>query len=178
MKLIFVGAQSTGKSTVLRHYKELGYDVITEVVRGLAKHGVNVNEMGDDVGQESIFNTYYELLSQQDNYISDRGLIDVVAYTTYLYEHGKVAKRTLSEQYKQLKKFNECFDDILYVYFPIEFDVVDDGFRSIDENFRYEIDQNIFTTLLDCGVPYIKVSGSVEDRIKIIDMVLSVEAMG
>lgn len=177
MKLIFVGAQSTGKSTVLQHYKELGYNVITEVVRNLAQQGINVNEMGDDAGQETIFDTYYELLSQQDDYISDRGLIDVIAYTTYLYEHNKVTKRTLSEQYKQLKTFNENFDDILYVYFPIEFGVVDDGFRSTDEDFRYEIDQNIFTTLLDCEVPYIKVSGSVEERIKIIDMALQVEAM-
>ncbi len=169
MKIIYVGAQSTGKSTILKHYESLGHiPVITEVVRKLTKQGVKINEQGDNKGQELIFDTYYDLLSQ-DNYMSDRGLVDVLAYTKYLYKRGKISERTINEQKHCLKIFNQSHDDILYVYFPIEFEVVDDGVRSLDEGFRHEIDQNIQNILTDNNIPYLKVSGSVEERIKIID---------
>ena len=41
-RIIFTGAQGTGKTTVLNHYKENGKNVITEVVRRLAKKGVKI----------------------------------------------------------------------------------------------------------------------------------------
>ena len=61
-RIHFVGAQGTGKTTILNHYKEQGYNVITEIVRNLAKEGVNINEMGDVDGQKKIFSSYQKLL--------------------------------------------------------------------------------------------------------------------
>ena len=54
-------------------------------------------------------------------------MIDVTAYTIYLSKHGKVSKEFAEKQLKQLTKFREANPDITYCYFPIEFDVVDDG---------------------------------------------------
>lgn len=174
MKIIYTGAQSTGKSTILRHYKDLGYPVITEVVRNLSKQGIKVNEQGDTSGQELIFDTYYDILSRSKNYISDRGLTDVLAYTKYLYDRDRVSQRTLNEQLHSLKIFNQAHSDILYIYFPIEFPVVDDGFRSKDENFREEIDKNILDILINNNIPYLKISGSVEERIKLMNNAMTV----
>ena len=61
-KLILTGAHGTGKSTILNHYKDLGYNVITEVVRTLAKDGVKINEMGDEAGQKTIFKEYQKFM--------------------------------------------------------------------------------------------------------------------
>ena len=64
-RLILTGAHGVGKSTILNHYKDLGYNCITEVVRNLAKTGVNINEMGDEVGQKTIFKEYQKLLKSK-----------------------------------------------------------------------------------------------------------------
>jgi len=61
-----------------------------------------------------------------------------------------------------------------YIYFPIEFDSVDDGVRSVDEEWRKDID-NLFQDVLE-GVrqPYLTVTGSpmqrVEQILKFIDV--------
>ena len=54
-RLIFTGAQGTGKTTILNHFKNEGYNVITEVVRNLSKEGVKINEMGDESSQARIY---------------------------------------------------------------------------------------------------------------------------
>ena len=167
-RIIFTGAQCTGKTAILNFYKEAGYNVITEVVRNLAKKGVKINEDGDEKGQTKIFNEYKKLLGVFDvnGYISDRGLIDVTAYTMYLRDHGKISSNLADKQIKQLMKFREQNPDITYCYFPIEFDIVDDGVRSLDEQFRADVDRNIKWLLENCGINYIVVKGTIEERIK------------
>ena len=53
-----------------------------------------------------------------------------------------------------------------YIYFPIEFDSVDDGVRSVNEEWRVSID-NEFKVLLE-GVrkPYLTVTGSPLQRVE------------
>lgn len=173
MKIILTGAQGTGKTTILNHYKEEGYPVITEVVRNLAKQGFNINESGDKDGQNAIFNEYCKLFTDNKSFISDRGLTDVVAYTMYLCDTGRVTPKFMEEQAEKLEKFVKDNKDIVYFYFPIEFPVVNDGVRSVDEEFRSCIDINICTLLREMNIPFITVSGSVEERAKTIDYTLS-----
>ena len=139
-RLILTGAHGVGKSTILNHYKDLGYNCITEVVRNLAKTGVNINEMGDEVGQKTIFKEYQKLLKSKKGYISDRGLSDVASYTVYLALTEKVKKTLADKQFLAVQKFHQDNPDIIVCYIPIEFPVVDDGVRSTDENFRSSVD--------------------------------------
>lgn len=166
-RIVFTGAQGTGKTTVLNRFAELNKRVITEVVRNLAAKGVKINKDGDEKGQTAIFKEYEKLLSEttMDGYFSDRGLIDVVAYTMYLYDTGKVSEKFLNKQIKALQKFREANPDIIYCYFPIEFPVVADGVRDMDEDFRSAIDANIKRLMVVCGIQPIYIRGSVEDRI-------------
>ena len=83
-KLVFTGAQGTGKTTMLNIFKDKFDVVITEVVRNLSKQGVKVNELGDYEGQKRIFDEYLKLLNNDKSFISDRCLIDVLTYTKYL----------------------------------------------------------------------------------------------
>lgn len=167
------GAQSTGKSTILNHYKDLGYRCITEIVRNLAQEGVKINEMGDNESQKTIFKEYKRLLSSKKGYISDRGLADVTGYTFSLCVNGKVDKKLADKQYMAAAKFYKENPDIIVCYFPIEFPVVDDGVRSTDETFRSEVDFMI-KNFLDCAeIPYHTITGTVEERIKQIDELLA-----
>ena len=164
MKVILTGTQSTGKSTVLYEFEKTGANVITEVVRKLSKEGVKINEMGDEEGQKKIFDTYKELLGN-GNYISDRGLTDVAAYTWHLVSEGKIHPSILWEQLEDIDEFFNDHNDVLVCYFPIEFPVVDDGVRSLDEEFRKKIDIYIKDILDSRNIKYITVTGSVENRV-------------
>ena len=111
MKILLTGAQGTGKSTILKELEKEGFKTITEVVRNLAKTGVNVNEMGDEEGQNIIFKTYQKLLNENDDYVSDRCLIDVAAYTRYSVGKGKIHPSLLWEQLEDVEDFVlDCFD--------------------------------------------------------------------
>lgn len=167
MKIILTGSQGTGKSTVLHEFEKGGFAVITEVVRKLAKDGIKINEMGDEEGQKKIFETYKELLSNE-NYMSDRGLTDVAAYTWYLVNENKIHPSILWEQLEDIEEFFNAHTDIIVCYFPIEFPVVDDGVRSVDESFRLRIDHYIKDILDTKHIPYITVTGTVEERVELI----------
>lgn len=168
MKILLTGAQGTGKSTILKELEKEGFDVITEVVRNLAKSGVKVNEMGDEEGQKTIFKTYQKLLNEKTDYVSDRCLVDVAAYTNYLVCEGKIHPSLLWEQLEDVEDFTLSNPKALVFYFPIEFPVVDDGFRSKDEEFRKKIDENIKNILNSRHIPYIEVRGTVEERLNTI----------
>lgn len=176
-RLHFVGAQGTGKTTILNHYKEQGYNVITEIVRNLAKEGVNINEMGDVDGQKTIFGAYQKLLKSKKGYISDRGLIDVTSYTfshaiSENDENGPL-KKLADKQYLTAAKFYRENPDIEICYFPIEFAVVDDGVRSTDEDFRSLIDFLIKSILDITNIKYHVITGTVDERIAKVDSILA-----
>ena len=166
-RIVFTGAQGTGKTTVLKEMEKQGYNVITEVIRSLAKQGVKINKDGDEKGQTKIFKEYEKLLKQitADGYFSDRCLVDVTAYTLYLAKEGKISKEFAEKQVKKLKKFKAENPDISYCYFPIEFEVEDDGVRDTDEDYRAEIDGFIRQLLASCGITPIIVKGTVEMRV-------------
>ena len=168
MKYILTGSQGTGKSSLLHHF-DGKMNTITEVVRNLAKdEHIPVNEQGSEYGQRRIFDTYYELFSKTEGpWISDRGLTDVLAYTCYnMKDKGEKGEKLMDELMERFVKFQETNSDVVYFYVPIEFDVVWDGFRSMDEEFRKEIDKNIKDLLDVMGVDYITLTGSVEERLE------------
>lgn len=163
-KYVFCGAHSTGKTTILNQFKDSGKEIITEVVRNLAKNGVKINREGDEKGQKKIFAEYLKLFKEKSNFVSDRGLIDVVAYTVYLSRIGKVSEKFADKQLKDLHKFVINNPDIVYFFFPIEFDIVEDGVRDNDEQFRKDIEEIIVSILASLGLKFVVVSGTVEER--------------
>ena len=179
-RLHFVGAQGTGKTTILDHFRNEGYNVITEIVRTLAKEGVNINEMGDVEGQKKIFGTYKKLLNSKKGYISDRGLADVLSYT-FTHAIAEIAggvedgplKKLADKQYLDAAKFYKTNQDIQICYFPIEFAVVDDGVRSTNEEFRSQVDFLIKSFLDTAEIPYHTITGTVEERIEQVNKILS-----
>lgn len=170
VQIIATGSQGSGKTTVLNYFKDLPDSFltpITEVARNLHKQGVKINEDGDEDGQKMIFDTYVEKLNQNIDYISDRGLTDVIAYTSYLLDTGRITNtELLNKQLDVLEQFAKTHPDIIVAYFPIEFELENDGVRSTDEKFRRSIDNKIKLLVEKYFPNHITVRGTVEERIK------------
>ena len=164
-RILFCGTQGTGKTTILNMFKERGENVITEVVRRLAKErGIKINREGNDETQKTVFGMYQQVLSENVPYISDRSLIDVYAYTCDGVNRGKISEKIMIDQYEDILNFLEENPDVYVFYFPIEFPVVADGIRSTDEEYRKEIDRLMHKALDDAMVNYWTVSGTPEER--------------
>ena len=184
-KIILTGAQGTGKTTVLNELSrvfnenDIKIPVVTEVVRELAlKKGLPINEDGCDESQNNIFDAYYEIFSDKKSYLSDRGLTDVMAYTLDGYENENVSIDCIERIDKKFREFfrkEENVKDSLYIFFPIEFQLVYDGVRSINKFYQKRIDRLIKYYLKTCGIPeenIMYISGSVPERLnQILDKV-------
>ena len=175
MRILLVGASSTGKSTILKmmgeKYKNL--KLITEVVRRLAKpEDLVINEGGRTATQKRIFDIYLREL-EQDNYVSDRCLVDVLGYSFANYAlmdlndpERSVFEQEIKRQTAEVHKWFKTHEDVKLIYFPIEFDSVDDGVRSTDESYRRSTDYFMKNTLDGLGIDYLTVHGTPEERME------------
>lgn len=172
MKYGFFGTQSVGKTTLLNALRSepdlQDFKFLTNMTRSVQAAGFKIKESGDDVTQMHIARLHAENVILYDKFITDRTIIDCLAYTIYLYRRDKVSKETLEYVRKYadflLPQYTRLF------YLPIEFDNVEDGTRSIDPTFREEIndimtDAYTFDGLTKSkNVVITKISGSVVKR--------------
>lgn len=144
IKIVLVGAQGTGKTSVMNQlpdeYKSIG---IREVIRNMTKEDptVHINTNGNEWSQNRFFFEYLYLFAKYPEYISDRGLLDVCAYTKWLAEMGNVPQVCYEKQMLILKDWLANHRDVIHVYFPICFPVVDDGYRDANEENRKNVDR-------------------------------------
>lgn len=177
VKVNFVGAQGTGKTTLLEAARKdeafKNFQFCTEIVRDLVKKkNLSINESGNAKSQKVFFDAYNKILNK-DGYISDRCILDVHAYTNYLYDcEPSNSEKELRSLYKEILRENSVLKSLnkdsfgLIIYFPIEFELVDDGIRSLNVYFQEYIDQYIVNTLNKYQLPFYTIRGSVEQRLK------------
>ena len=162
-RVALVGASSTGKTTVyeLLKGKLPKFEFINESTRSVAKYGFPINEAGTSETQLAISSFHLEALLNPGNIIFDRGYLDLLVYSRYMDEISVEAYNYIEATWNRVK--NEYTH---YIYFPIEFASVDDGVRSVNEEWRKAIDEE-FQLLLD-GVrkPYLTVTGSPLQRVE------------
>ena len=161
-RIALVGASSTGKTTVyeLLKGKLPKYEFVNESTRTVGSYGFPINEKGTDATQLAISSFHLEALLNPGNIIFDRGYLDLIVYTNYMNVDAST-KNYIEDTWNRVK--NEYTH---YIYFPIEFASVDDGVRSVNEDWREKIDKE-FQLLLD-GVrkPYLTVTGSPLQRVE------------
>jgi predicted ATPase len=190
MKIVLTGAQGTGKTSVLNAvFNDSDIDTsqitkISEVIRDLAKNDISVkyNENGTEESQKLFFDTYEDLFNKNNNYISDRGLIDVIAYTKWLLEHNKVSKEFYKSLYSRWIVFCNRAKNlgIVYLYVPIQFDAEQDGFRSTDKEYREYLDKTIYYLLEDAKVTYYIFGDSlktVEERANAVKYLMKISSL-
>jgi nicotinamide riboside kinase len=161
--IVLVGSSSTGKSTVFELLKNRlpNYQFISESTRTVAKYGFPINEDGVDKTQLAILAFHLKSLLIPGNLVLDRGLLDNLVYTENL---DNVDKKTLYYIEDTFKQVAEEYTHV--IYFPIEFLSVNDGVRSVNEEWRSAIDER-FKFYLDkyYNQRYLTVSGSPMQRV-------------
>jgi nicotinamide riboside kinase len=168
MKVSFTGAQSTGKTTLLEAIKQneefrYKYEFIDEITRRMVKKGLKINEAGGNTTQLLIMNEHIKNTLYTDA-IMDRCVIDGVVYTHWLWKEGKVKEWVFDYSLKVFNYYKDRYDYIFYL--KPEFDIVDDGMRSTNTQFRDEIVDLFDTYIKQVNVPVITLTGSVQERLE------------
>jgi len=161
-RIALVGASSTGKTTVFELLKGKlpKYEFINESTRSVKSYGFPINEFGTDATQLAISSFHLEALLKPGNILLDRGYLDLLVYTNFM-DVSDSTKNYIEDTWNRIKG-----EYTHYVYFPIEFDSVDDGVRSVNEEWRKEIDKEFKLLLNGVRKPYLTVTGSPLQRVE------------
>ena len=168
MKIAFSGVQCTGKTTLINEMKKMelvdGFEFCFESIRKLQKDGFKINEDGDDNTQIAVMLSHIHNMTVPHS-ILDRCLLDGMCYTEYSYRHNKISIKTYDICLKLFELGINQYDIIFYI--RPEFEMVDDGTRSTNKEFRDEV-QSIFEEFISKYKlnNVVLLSGSVEQRME------------
>lgn len=172
MLISFTGAQCTGKSTLLRKmfhdekYRKCTF--IKEVTRKVASKGHMINDSGDDITQLMILNEHLNNHMLTGCTVLDRCILDGLIYTHWLHKQGKVS-RWVVDYAEELHRILVTKLDVIFYTSPDGIDLVDDGQRSVDTQFRNDIIDmynNYFELKPEITEKTIVLTGDVETRYK------------
>lgn len=167
MRIGIAGAQCTGKTTLLNALRseELfrDYAICNEVTRRVASYGLPINEDGNDITQEMIMNQHIVNWFLNKSMLTDRTALDGYVYSLYLFETSKIKRPTLNYAKSVFDKLVRKYDLLFYI--PPEFELKNDGVRSINTFFRDRIVTLFNTVIRDESLPVIQLKGSVRERV-------------
>ena len=143
-RIALVGSSSTGKTTVYELLKNKlpKYEFINESTRTVRQYDFAINENGTDATQLAISSFHLEALLKPYNLVLDRCYMDLVVYTRNLTNVRMNTKAFIQNTWNRVKD-----EYTHYIYFPIEFDAVDDGVRSVNEKWRRKVDEGFVEQL-------------------------------
>lgn len=183
MIVSFSGVQSSGKTTLLKACKELysdRFEFVDEVTRLVKREfNVQINEGGTDLTQCLITNKHIENLlrpREKEGVILDRCILDGYCYTGYLNLNDKVSDWVFEYTKNVFLNTISVYDYIFYTD-PSDVELVDDGERSTDVEFRnkmIEIFEFVIETHKDNLLKdkLIRLKGTVEERMEAIKLIL------
>ncbi len=173
MVISFTGAQSTGKSTLLKAIKDDKrfdtFKFVPEVTRvAKKKYKIDINEEGDNLTQLAILNLHFDnyLKFRDQDVIMDRCILDGLVYTTYQYYNHKVTPETML-YCEYLFKLLVYKVDIIFYTEP-DIPLVNDGERSVNVEFRDKIVKLFETAIKHYRVEVVRLKGTVEERLETI----------
>lgn len=170
MKIGICGAQSVGKTTLINALRSESslkdFTICKEVTRKVKKLGLEINENGSDITQSIIMKEHIYNLFMYDNLISDRTTLDGIVYTAYLKQTGKVSEACFKDCLQIFQKSLTKYDYQFYI--QPEFEIEDDGVRSVDKAFRDDIVKLFDNYIKTYNVNVITLSGSVRERVETI----------
>jgi GTPase SAR1 family protein len=175
MKIGFCGTMSVGKTTLVNALKELpefkDYTFRTERSKYLKELGIPLNTDSTLKGQ-CVFLAERASELMQENIITDRTIIDVMAFASASKSMSSINKEAFSDFAKHL--ISE-YDYIFYID-PFGVKMEDNGVRETDLEYRDLIDFSI-RNLINSNKFRMKnfhiLSGTTEERIKQLKEVLS-----
>lgn len=159
MRVVVVGAQGTGKTTLVNG---LNLPILPEVARLAASHGFKLDGNASLSTELWIAAKQYELEESKRDWIADRSFIDLLAYILVLFpDDTELFNIVLRMAKPQIEKY----DLILYLpsgQFPIE----DDGLRTTSVEFQEQVDSQIKVILSSLDLKYQPILGTPDERIR------------
>jgi GTPase SAR1 family protein len=175
MKIGFCGTVSVGKTTLVNALKELpefaNYNFATERSKYLRDLGIPLNTDSTLKGQ---FIFLAERASElfQENIITDRTIVDVMAFTRL----AKSIPYFMGDEFIKAASYMISEYDYIFYVSPEGVEIEDNGVRTIDAKYRKEVDKEIqrLLTIYKNKIPrYHELSGTTEERIQKIKQVMS-----
>ena len=162
-KVALVGASSTGKTTVyeLLKNKLSEFEFINESTRTVAEYGFPINEKGTSKTQLAISSFHLEALLHPGDLLLDRCYMDLMVYSNFMPGIDCPSHSYIEDTWDRVKDVYTH-----YIYFPIEFKSVDDGVRSVNEEWREKIDSEFRLLLGEVDTPCLTVTGSPMQRVE------------
>ena len=168
MKIGLCGTMSVGKTTLVNALKETeqfkDYTFRTERSKYLMEQGIPLNTDSTLKGQ-TVFLAERAIELMQENIITDRTVLDVMAFTT----NAKSINHQDKEAFETYAK--ELLGDYDYIFYisPYGIPIEDNGVRETNEHYRDLIDFTINTYLKRYGhraKNVFEIKGSTEERIQ------------
>ena len=188
MIICFCGAHSTGKSTLVEFFRgKEGFVCLDSCTRST----ISDRERKID-GVSSLDDTQLRMMkgvksrmaeivemNQKDPskvYCMDRCVFDFLSYTKAFYQKGLLKKQVYEEIVEGCEGLWANID--VFFYLPIEFKIVDDGVRSLDEDLRQTVDRNVRDSLFWYPVQAVELTGTVLQRVKKVEEVVELLGRG
>jgi nicotinamide riboside kinase len=168
MRIGITGAQSTGKTTLVNALKELpqfkDYHFATERSKYLRDLGIPLNTDSTLKGQ-TVFLAERVSELMRENLLTDRTVIDVMAFTDASKSIGSLEKSLFKEY---ASNFINDYDYIFYIT-PKGVEIEDNGIRETNAEYRDLIDltiQQLLKTYSNKIKNIYTISGPVNERVK------------
>ena len=167
MKIGLCGTMSVGKTTLVNALQELDYfkdyNFRTERSKELMAQGIPLNTDSTLLGQ-TVFLAERASELMHENIITDRTVIDVIAFTRASKSINYVDKEDFTDYAKNLISY---YDYIFYVS-PEGVEIEDNGVRETDADYRKAIDEEIQLLIHKYKHKIknlVEIKGSTEERI-------------
>lgn len=174
MIVVLTGAHSCGKSTLIEFFRgKEGFECIDSVTRDtITPEERKVDNGVSEEGQRRIYQailrktTEIRIMNAENPdkiYLLDRSIFDFIAYNRAFVKRGLLDASFAESLEEGLEGISDIYD--LVFYLPIEFKIVDDGVRSLDEDLRKDVDEEILNQVLWNKVKAVKLNGPVLKRV-------------
>ena len=173
----FSGPSCSGKTTLIdainwSDYFD-SYELVESHTRALKAKGMKINEKGSDETQVSVMDIHHSNFTKFDanhnnaNFITDRCVLDGIVFTEWLANTGRIHHNILGYASNIFMKVKDKID-ILFYCEPVEYR--DDADRKMSKR-DHEIVCGLFESYIGMFelVQVVRLKGSVEERLKIID---------
>jgi len=142
MNIALCGTHSTGKTTLakllIKRKRFFDYTLLINTTRSMQKKGFKINKNQDKNSQSFLLiNKFNELISNR-KYISDRSLVDGLAYAIINKTYTKNELLII----ENLVNISTSIVDYIF-YIPINTKLEKDGVRINSEKYRRKVDKQI-----------------------------------